>query len=118
MDNPTTQELEQLLGQREYLLENIKTLRLANSGQRLVLFHGSPLGIVQRPPGRMYWISPKRWAPFWSLADAAIDVVSFCWKAYELGGMPALRKQIAAAKAEAERLGAEIEAEDFEGLEA
>jgi len=44
MDNPTTQELEQLLGQREYLLENIKTLRLANSGQRLVLFHGSPLG--------------------------------------------------------------------------
>jgi hypothetical protein len=117
MDNPTTQELEQLLGQREHLLANIKTLRLAHSGQRLVLFHGSPLGIVQRPPGRMYWISPKRWAPFWSLADAAVDCVGWCWKAYELGGMPALRKQIAAAKAEAERLGAEIEAEDFEGLE-
>ncbi len=117
MDNPTLLELEQLQGQRERLLANIKTLRLAHSGQRLVLFQGAPLGIVQRPPGRLYWISPKRWAPFWSLADAAVDVVGFCWKAYELGGLPALRKQIAAAKAEAERLGVEIEAEDFEGVE-
>jgi hypothetical protein len=117
MTNPTTQELERLLGQREHLLENIKCLRLAHSGQRLVLFHGAPLGIVQRPPGRMYWISPKCWAPFWSLADAAVDVVGFCWRAYELGGLPALRKQIASAKAEAERLGIQIEAEDFEGVE-
>jgi hypothetical protein len=110
------QELVQLLGQRERLLQNIKCLRLAHSGMRLVTYHRQPLGIVQRV-GNMVWASPQRHY-FYSMADAAVDVVGFCWKAYELGGLPALRKRIAAAKAEAEHLGAEIEAEDFEGVEA
>ena len=110
------QELVQLLGQRERLLQNVKCLRLAHSGMRLVTYHRQPLGIVQRV-GNMVWASPQRHY-FYSLQDAAVDCVGWCWRAYELGGMPALRKQIAAAKAEAERLGAEIEAEDFEGLEA
>lgn len=103
------QEFVQLLGQRERLLQNVKCLRLAHSGMRLVTYHRHPLGIVQRVSS-MVWVSPQRHY-FYSLTDAAIDTVGWCWRAYEEGGLPALTKLISRATKEAGKLATVLEAE-------
>ncbi len=116
MNNPTTQnssELEELLGLRAQLLANIKTRRLSNVDQRMVLFAGQPVGIIQRRKGTMHWFSTARTWPFYSIADAAISLVGEVFHAKESGGQAAVEQLVANAKRTAGQLEVKLEDEDY-----
>lgn len=107
----TSEEFQQLFGQRQALLAKIKCRRLAHSGQRLVVFLGVPLGVVQRRG--MTWVSPNDWLPFYSLADASISVIGWTWHSWEEEGSEGVRRQIAAVREQAAWLGVVVDRQDW-----
>ncbi|HEC61796.1 MAG TPA: hypothetical protein ENI27_06020 [bacterium] len=115
MNNPTTQnssELEELLGLRARLQANIKTRRLSSVDQRMVLFAGQPVGIIQRRPGSMCWFSTARTLPFYSIADAAISLVGEVFHAGANGGREAVEELLQNAKEAAAKVSARLDDED------
>ena len=106
-------QLQELMGARARLLEKTQTRRLASADERIVIFGGQPVGIIQRRPGAMLWFSTARTWPFGSIADAALSIVGEVFQAKAEGGMPAVYVLIAAARAAAGQLAEKLKDEDY-----
>ena len=113
----SSSELEELLGLRSKLQMNIKTRRLSSADQRMVLFAGQPIGIIQRRPGTMFWYSPARTVPFYNIIDASISLVGEVFYAGANGGREAVEELLRNAKEAAAKVRGRFEDEDYpEGL--